>query len=100
MHSFYIIFFLNQGQQFFYIYLHNKLILPCLRKEQYFQKMKICEGLNDIKWSEYIKIAKKKKSTTLIKSRVRSVDEEVLRYILFTLHNLLKCRAFKLPEGR
>ena len=60
MHSFYIIFFLNQGQQFFYIYLHNKLILPCLRKEQYFQKMKICEGLNDIKWSEYIKIAKKK----------------------------------------
>ena len=34
---------------FIYIHMHNKLILPCLCKEQYFQKMKICEGLNDIK---------------------------------------------------
>lgn len=50
MHSFYINFFLTKDNNFFYIYnLHNILILPCLRKEQYFQKMKICERLNDIK---------------------------------------------------
>lgn len=49
MHSFYINFFLTKDNNFFYIYLHNILILPCLCKEQYFQKMKICERLNDIK---------------------------------------------------